>query len=133
MPQEFADIGFEEWMHMHIRDAGKEPIMNLFVDDERLPINATFQRANTYTQAIQLLSTQSFTMVSLDYDLQEAHTGMDILHYMCEHHIYPKQVNIHSTHTTGSVEMYRYAKAHLPAFVQVTFQIVKEGAFHSIL
>lgn len=83
--------------------------MKLFVDDLRdIPTGYTCVR--TYDRAVILLDMLEFEVISLDYDLGSKETGLDIIKYINKTKKYPKHLNIHSTHPTGSREMYLKAK-----------------------
>lgn len=90
----------------------------LFVDDKRSfdePGKAGYTCVKTYERAIILLDIYKkigLEVVNLDYDLGESKTGLDILIYMKENNINPKEIIIHSTHSEGVRKMMRYAKDH---------------------
>ena len=58
--------------------------------------------------------------------IQDGYTGLDILKYMSDNNKYPKsQLNIHSTHSIGSVAMYKYAKEHFPHNIRITQNTIR--------
>lgn len=100
--------------------------MKLFVDDVRDPVGEGFTVVRQYKQAVLLLDLLEFDFISLDYDIQDGYTGLDILKYMSDNNKYPKyQLNIHSTHSIGSVAMYKYAKEHFPHNIRITQNTIR--------
>ena len=59
--------------------------------------------------------------VSLDYDLGDGSTGMEILQYMHERNVQPSRINIHSDNVLGIEEMIAYCAEHFPE-AEVTFR-----------
>ncbi|MBR5796030.1 MAG: hypothetical protein IKY26_07775, partial [Erysipelotrichaceae bacterium] len=47
-------------------------------------------------------------IVNLDYDLGTPETGYDVLVYMKENSIYPKEIIVHSSHLEGVKKMEKY-------------------------
>ena len=100
--------------------------MKLFVDDVRDPVGEGFTVVRQYKQAVLLLDLLEFDVISLDYDIQDGYTGLDILKYMSDNNKYLKsQLNIHSTHSIGSVAMYKYAKEHFPHNIRITQNTIR--------
>ena len=88
--------------------------LKLFVDDNR-PFPQGFQCVRTYEDAISYLRLfPPFDFISLDYDLGDGHTGLDILRWLHEHDKAPQRLNIHSDHPEGAPAMASYAREHLP-------------------
>lgn len=86
----------------------------LFVDDKRDRPKG-FECARSYDHALMFYSAfGEFEFVDLDYDLNEKHTGLDILVWMKEKGKHPKYINIHSSHIEGVGLMYRYAEENFP-------------------
>lgn len=92
--------------------------MKIILEDTRhipdsLSDYAIARRYETMIMYLDLYKNELET-VSLDYDLGSEKTGLDVLHYMHLHHIYPKNINIHSTHIHGEPQMVEYAKENFP-------------------
>lgn len=94
--------------------------MKLFVDDRRNPPAHSFECAEDYEGAIFLLRYMSFDFATLDYDLGDGYTGLDLLKFMHEIGRYPKQLNIHSDHSEGKWLMKKYAEENFPDEVRIT-------------
>ena len=88
--------------------------MKLFVDDKRTPPNKGFECAEDYESAVFLLKYIDFDFVTLDYDLGDGNTGLDILKFMYDNKKYPSHINIHSDHPEGSVLMRKYVEENFP-------------------
>lgn len=93
--------------------------MKLFVDDKRDFIPG-YECAGDYNSAVMLLSILKFDFVTLDFDLGEEKTGLDILKYMQENKKYPKHLNIHSDSIEGRQAMRTYAEENFPSDVAIT-------------
>jgi Cyclic-phosphate processing Receiver domain len=88
-------------------------IMKLFVDDERLPPDDTWEVARNYPDAIEKLSKHQYDELSLDHDLAsfdadgKEQTGYDIAVWLAEnHHInryfhVPSKIKVHSANPIG--------------------------------
>ena len=88
--------------------------LKLFVDDARKQPKG-FECAQSYDYALILYRAfGEFEFVDLDYDLNEKHTGLDILVWMKENGKHPGHINIHSDHIEGRVLMRRYAEKNFP-------------------
>lgn len=96
--------------------------MKLFVDDRREQPKG-FNCAVDYDSAVMLLRLLDFNFVTLDYDLGDGKTGLDILKYMHENGKYPEHLNIHSDHSVGRQEMRRYAEENFPETVSITLNM----------
>lgn len=94
--------------------------MKLFVDDYRNPPGDGFSVVRNYNKTIILLDLLDFDVISLDYDLNDVKNGLDIIQYIHQIKKYPKHLNIHSTHPTGSIKMYDLAKRLFPKDVLIT-------------
>lgn len=94
--------------------------MKLFVDDMRKPFDDNFTIARNYTQATILIDLMDFDFISLDFDLGEKRNGLDLIQYIRDNKKYPKHINIHSTHPTGSQLMYKLATDIFPKNVKIT-------------
>lgn len=95
--------------------------MNLFVDDRRPFPKSGYECCRDVESATFLLSLMPFETVSLDYNLGEGRTGMEILQYMHAHNVKVSRINIHSDNVLGIAEMTAYCAAHFPD-VEVTFR-----------
>lgn len=97
-----------------------ENAVKLFVDDSRTPPAHGFECAEDYEGAIFLLKYMTFDFITLDYDLGNGMTGLDILKFICESKRYPQHINIHSDHSEGRWLMKKYADDNLPPNVRIT-------------
>ena len=88
--------------------------MKLFLDDTRKFPESGFQCCRTSKQAIMLLSVMEFDFISLDYSLEGADTGMEVLKYIKEKGIFIPNINIHSNHIEGRHKMYDFCKENFP-------------------
>lgn len=88
--------------------------MNLFVDDRRSFPQTGYQCCRDVEDATFLLSIIPFETVSLDYNLGDGRTGMEILEYMFKHNIKVSRINIHSDNTLGIEEMKAFCAEHFP-------------------
>ncbi|WP_248925531.1 cyclic-phosphate processing receiver domain-containing protein [Paenibacillus hamazuiensis] len=94
--------------------------MNVFLDDTR-PNPPGFKLARTAAEAIQYLKTGKVSVLSLDFDLGTLPvTGYDVVRYIVENHIYPKQIIIHSANPFGRQKMLGLLLKHKPASVKVS-------------
>ena len=91
----------------------------IFLDDLR-PFDTLRERGyecvKTFSDCKLLLSIfkNDIETINLDYDLGSDKTGLDVLIYMDENHIYPKKIIIHSTHFEGVKKMEDYIKMNFP-------------------
>ena len=95
--------------------------MNLFVDDHRPMPKTGYQYCQDVEGATFLLSLMTFEVISLDYDLGEGRTGMEILEYMYAHNVKVSRINIHSDNVLGIEQMKEYCAEHFPD-VELTFR-----------
>ena len=85
--------------------------MKLFVDDTREFPEWGYECCRDAENAILLLSFLSFDYISLDYSLgMNCKSGLDILMWMKDNHIFVPEINIHSNHIEGREKMYLYCK-----------------------
>lgn len=88
----------------------------LFVDDERFPVDDTWDIARTFHEAICMLEKYQYDVVSLDHDLQcfygnREMTGYDILNFLIERKInggwfhLPSKIIVHSQHEAQAIKM----------------------------
>ena len=96
--------------------------MKLWLDDIRHAPEG-FIRAHTANEAIGLLKTARFSVVSLDHDLCLAHyagiptetkTGHDVVLWMIRHRVWPSLVQVHSTSPYGGARMMEALIANCP-------------------
>ena len=89
--------------------------MRLFVDDTRPFPPQGYECCRDYNSAILLLSIIPFEHISLDYSLgHDCPTGLDILLWMAEHHVFVPEINIHSNHIIGREKMKTFCEEHFP-------------------
>lgn len=88
--------------------------MNIFVDDKRRGLK-DFAVVRTYDKAIKVITENkdNIDILSLDYDLGQPKNGMDIVKYLIDNKIYPKWINVHSTHVF-SIEMIKLLMENIP-------------------
>lgn len=87
----------------------------LFVDDTREFPKWGYECCRDAESAIMLLSIMDFEHISLDYSLgNDCKTGLDILMWIKENHIFIPEINIHSNHIIGKEKMYEFCKTHFP-------------------
>lgn len=100
--------------------------MRIILDDRRSFSNyEKYNCVRTYQECIELISLfRSVSYISLDYDLGEQKTGLDVLIYMVECGCTVKHINIHSDHSVGVAKMWDYAKEHFPN-ASLTFNSLK--------
>ncbi len=95
----------------------------LFVDDERFPVDGTWDIARSFHEAIYILERHNYGTVSLDHDIQSFYgsremTGRDILNWLIERkmqrgHV-PAKVIVHSQNPVGRATMELDIKQHWP-------------------
>lgn len=90
--------------------------MRIILDDHRpLPENSIYNCVRTYEECVFLLRNfRTIRYISLDYDLDEEKTGLDIMKYMLENGNEIQHLNIHSTHQDGVPKMKEFAERHFP-------------------
>lgn len=90
--------------------------MKLILDDNRpFPERKGYNCVRTYEDCVFLLSVfKKLSFISLDYNLGEEKTGLDVLVYMFENKIEAEHINIHSDHERGKPKMIKYAMEHFP-------------------
>ena len=88
----------------------------IILDDRReFPENGGYTCVRTYKDCVLLLSVfKKVDFISLDYNLSEEKTGLDVLVYMRENKIEAEHINIHSNHIIGVPQMKEYAEKHFP-------------------
>jgi hypothetical protein len=93
-----------------------------------------FNCVRDYNTCIMLIDAfrNELDFISLDYDINDEYTGLDVLKYIKENKIAPNNINIHSTHSIGREKMYKFAKENFAncritmkkrGFIQPLFKI----------
>jgi len=88
-------------------------MIKIYLDDKRkFPEKELgYTSVRTYKECILLLSIyKRVDVINLDYDLGTKATGYDVLVYMKENNIIPKEIIVHSTHPFGVYDMEEYIK-----------------------
>jgi hypothetical protein len=85
----------------------------LFVDDVR-PCPTGWVLARNYDEACRYLATNNCDMISLDHDLGEVKTGVDIVYFMVDNAHYPKRVTLHTANPVGRKNMFQTLLRHGP-------------------
>ena len=104
--------------------------MKIFLDDRReVDEKNNYCCPTNYDECIVMIDIfkNDIEWISLDYDLSATckNTGYDVLVYMFENKIFPKHINIHSSHDTGADKMRDYANKNFPA-VKITANKVSQ-------
>lgn len=90
--------------------------MKLFLDDVREPAPLGFigyTVVKTYEEAIELLKTGKVEKASLDHDLGTEKTGYDVICWMEENNVWPRNgVIVHSQNPVGKQKMEVVVKKH---------------------
>lgn len=88
--------------------------MKIFLDDTReFPDKMYgYNCVRDFNTCITLIDVfqNDLEYISLDYDLNDEYTGLDVLKYIKDNGIMPKGINIHSTHSIGRKKMCEFAK-----------------------
>ena len=89
--------------------------IRIFVDDNR-EFPKGFECFKSFGGVIMLMKymNDDIDMISLDFDLGDRYTGLDILKWMKENGKAPKHINIHSDHEQGVPLMKAYAVRNFP-------------------
>ena len=94
----------------------------LFVDDRRpMPKTGYIMHCQDAASAKLMLSIMPFDGISLDYNLGEGGTGLEILEFMKENNISFPRINIHSDHVIGRELMAEFCGKYFPD-TEVTFR-----------
>lgn len=103
--------------------------MKIFLDDTReFPDKMHgFNCVRDYQTCITLIDVfqNEIDFISLDYELGDEFTGLDVLKYMKENGITPKSINIHSTHSIGREKMYKFAKENFKN-CEITWKLIEK-------
>ena len=96
--------------------------IGIILDDWRqFPESSLYHGVRTYSDCVLLLRDHSkISYISLDYDLEEDQTGLDVMKYMRENGNDVEHINIHSAHPVGILHMQEFAVKHFPR-AKVTF------------
>lgn len=107
-------------------------MINLYVDDIRKCPDG-FIIARNYDEAIELLNNNEIKILSLDHDLGIYENGVekngyDIVKYICEQGISPKQIYIHTDNVVGRDNMYHtLIGARSRGFIKANTEIYRYG------
>lgn len=94
----------------------------LFVDDRRpMPKTGYSMHCQDAESAKFWLTHTTFDGISLDYNLGEGGTGLEILEFMSENGIVFPCINIHSDNIIGRELMSEFCRTHFPE-CEVTFR-----------
>ncbi|HCJ40108.1 cyclic-phosphate processing receiver domain-containing protein [uncultured Ruminococcus sp.] len=89
--------------------------LKLFVDDKRDFPERGFECVRSYDDCLMYYRMfGDFDFISLDFDLGDGPTGLDILKWLKENGKSPSHINIHSTHIEGRREMRKFAQENFP-------------------
>ena len=90
--------------------------IGIILDDWRpFPENSMYHCVRTYSDCVLLLRNYSkISYISLDYDLEEDQTGLDVMKYLMENGNVVEHLNIHSAHPDGIVKMQEFAVKYFP-------------------
>ena len=99
--------------------------MKLFLDDTRQFPESGYQCCRTAKAAITLMSVLSFDFITLDYNLGDGGTGMEVLVWMKENNVFVKHINIHSNHIIGKERMRDFCKEHFKDSVVTMNMLLK--------
>lgn len=91
--------------------------MRIILDDRRdfSKYKSCNNCVRTYEECVELIRIfGSISFISLDYDLGEDKTGLDVLEYMLECGCEVKHINIHSDHSIGVPQMKEFVQNHFP-------------------
>lgn len=94
--------------------------IRLFLDDIRVPTWAEHHRdpkdwtvVRTYEEAVELLKTGDVVEATLDHDLGQDVTGYDLVCWMEENNVWPREgTRVHSANPSGSAAMRRVIRKH---------------------
>lgn len=82
----------------------------LYVDDLRKPPKG-YEYATCFAKAVELYCEYGdFDVVDLDFNLNDGHTGLDLLKWIAENGKTPARINIHASHIQGRQLMREYAE-----------------------
>ncbi|MBQ8965200.1 cyclic-phosphate processing receiver domain-containing protein [Ruminococcus sp.] len=99
--------------------------LKLFADDAR-PLPAGYECVRSYDDCLMYYRLfGDFSFVSLDYDLGDGHTGLDILIWIKNNGKKPAHINIHSDHPEGKKLMRKFAEENFPDSV-ITMNSAKQ-------
>jgi len=86
--------------------------LKIILDDTRNFPKSGYNCCRTFEDCILLIDVfkDDLEFISLDYHLSTKKTGFDVLLHMKENNIYPRHINIHSSHVLGVPKMKEYAE-----------------------
>ena len=89
--------------------------MKIFLDDRRRPPDG-FEYVQSVKSAWMLVDMfrRDIEILSIDYDLGEGETTMELLELMAEKGCQLKHINIHSTHDQGVLALRKFCQQHFP-------------------
>lgn len=94
-------------------------MINIFLDDWR-PVPRNFIPVRSVQECVNLLKEREVNILSLDYNLGAFQpTGFELVKWMAENNIYPKQIFMHSANPFGRVRMYNFLKKYKPDHVEL--------------
>ena len=98
--------------------------VKIFLDDRRNPPSSDYIIVRNYEACTALLGEiKEIETISLDYDLNELKTGLDVVLWMKKNKKTPKNINIHSTHYHGANRMAEYIRSGFPDSVLTRNQV----------
>lgn len=103
-----TDRSDEQWFYIDS--------VGIILDDWRpFPEDSIYYCVRAYADCICLLRLfHSISFISLDYDLEEDETGLDVLKFILENGNDVKHINIHSAHPIGILQMQEFAETYFP-------------------
>lgn len=94
-------------------------MINVYLDDMRRCPKG-FVHARNYEECVELLKDCEINVLSLDHDLGVGQpTGMDVVRYMVEHHLYASEIYLHTSSETGKKFMFQHLYTNKPNDVKV--------------
>ncbi|MFC4101111.1 cyclic-phosphate processing receiver domain-containing protein [Paenibacillus xanthanilyticus] len=94
-------------------------MINVYLDDFR-PCPAGFVLAKNAEECILLLESEQIGILSLDFDLGWGQpTGLHVVQAMVERGIYPQDVYLHTSSSSGKMQMYQLLLRHAPEHVRL--------------
>jgi len=94
--------------------------MFVFLDDVRdCPPN--FHWVKNYEECVDILQNCNIDIISLDHDLGEEKTGYDVVKFMVQEGIFPKEIYIHSANPVGAQNMKDLLERYAPDNVIIRF------------
>lgn len=94
--------------------------MKVFLDDVR-DCPSSFYWVRNYEECVDILKNCDIDIISLDHDLGENKTGYDVVKFMVQESIFPKEIYIHSANPIGAQNMKDLLKKYAPNDVIIKF------------